>query len=232
MPAPAATAAARPAVPHEHLTHRLLKDIESGVARVTPWLDRYGYWAVVGAVGVEGFGVPAPGQTILEAAAADAASARSRLRIEWVWLAAFLGAALGNSLGYGIGRAGGRELLTRLRVPTRHLARIDDAFARYGGLVVVFGRFFDGPRQLNGIAAGMLAMPWWRFTLFNLIGAALWTSLWALAVYYLDLHLDQLVAWLRLLNPWMAGATLAGVLVVALALLVGWRRRRSLAARR
>ncbi len=63
--------------PAHHPGHRLLVDIEAGVARVEPWLQRYGYWAVFAAVGVEGFGIPAPGQTILEAGAAASASASS-----------------------------------------------------------------------------------------------------------------------------------------------------------
>jgi membrane protein DedA with SNARE-associated domain len=207
--------------PVHQLEHRLLRDIEAGVARVEPWLQRYGYWALFAAVGVEGFGVPAPGQTIMEAGAAAAASSDSRLRIGWILLVAFLAASLGNTLGYVIGRSGGRELLHRMRIDKRHLDKVEDRFDRYGGWLIVFARFFDGPRQLNGIAAGILEMPWGHFTLFNLVGAALWAGFWGLGVYYLDLHLDQVVALIRLVNPWVVAATLTG-LGVAVALL--WRR--------
>jgi len=48
-----------------------------------------------------------------------------------------------------------------------------------------------------------------RFTVFNLMGAALWVSFWGLGVYYIDLHLDGLVALIRRINPWMAAATVA-----------------------
>jgi membrane protein DedA with SNARE-associated domain len=200
------TAAARkPAHPIEH---RLLRDIKAGVARVEPWLERYGYGAVFVAVGLEGFGVPAPGQTILEAGSAASAAANARLHIGWILLVAFLAASLGNTLGYLIGRSGGRELLRRLRINPRHLEKMERHFDRHGGWLIVFARFFDGPRQLNGIAAGILGMPWARFTLYNLAGAALWACFWGLAVYYLDLHLDQVVALIRHINPWVAMATL------------------------
>lgn len=217
VPAPAAEELAHPvplaAVSAEgrHLAHRMLKDIEEAVARVEPWLQRYGYGAVFALVGVEGFGIPAPGQTILEAGAAASAAADSRLRIHWVLLTAFLAASLGNTLGFLIGRAGGRPLLQRLHIPERHLNRVESGFERYGGWLIVFARFFDGPRQLNGIAAGVLEMPWARFMAFNLAGAALWACFWGLGVYYLDLHLDQLVALLRHINPWIAAATLVGL---------------------
>jgi membrane protein DedA with SNARE-associated domain len=209
------------------LAHRGLKDIEDGIARVEPWLQRYGYGAVFVLVGVEGFGVPAPGQTILEAAAAASTSADSRLRIHWVLLTAVVAASLGNTLGYLIGRAGGRPLLRRLRIPERHLTRVEAAFDRFGGWLVVLGRFFDGPRQLNGIVAGILEMPWQHFMVFNLLGAALWACFWGLLVYYLDLHLDQVVSLIRRINPWVAAATLAGLAALALLLWLRVGRRRA-----
>jgi len=201
--------------PAHHLEHRLLRDIEDGVVRVEPWLQRYGYGAIFATVGVEGFGIPAPGQTLLEAGAAASASSGARLRIGWILLTAFVAASLGNSLGYLIGRSGGRELFRRLRIDRRHLDKVEKGFQRYGGWLIVFGRFFDGPRQLNGIAAGILEMPWTRFTIYNLVGAALWACFWGLGVYYLDLHLDQTVAFIRRVNPWMAGMSLAGLGVFA-----------------
>ncbi len=212
------TAAARePAHPFEH---RLLRDIKEGVARVEPWLQRYGYGAVFVAVAIEGFGVPAPGQTILEAGSAASAAANAQLQIGWILLAAFLAASLGNTLGYLIGRSGGRELVRRLRISPRHLDKIERQFDRHGGWLILFARFFDGPRQLNGIAAGILAMPLARFTLYNLAGAALWACFWGLGVYYLDLHLDQVVALIRHINPWVAVATLTGLGVLGVSI---WR---------
>ena len=128
LPGPWAEAAASPPAADtsvhaedHHLTHRLLTDIEKAVAGVELWLQRYGYGAVFVVVGVEGFGMPAPGQTILEAGAAASAARGSRLRIHWVVLAAFLAASLGAALGYLFGRTGGRRLLKRLRIPERHL---------------------------------------------------------------------------------------------------------------
>jgi membrane protein DedA with SNARE-associated domain len=216
------SAAQKPVCPFEH---RLLRDIEDGVARVEPWLERYGYGAVFVAVGLEGFGVPAPGQTILEAGSAASAAANARLRIGWILLVAFLAASLGNTLGYLIGRSGGRELLRRLRVNPRHLDTMERHFDRHGGWLIVFARFFDGSRQLNGIAAGILAMPWARFTLYNLLGAALWVCFWGLGVYYLDLHLDQVVALIRHINPWVAVATLIGLGGVGVSIWRGSSRR-------
>ncbi len=203
--------------------HHIATDLKAEITRIQPVLDRHGYRAVGVAVGVEGAGIPAPGQTILVAAALEAA-ARPRLLIGWVIAAAFAAAVLGNSLGYLIGRRGGRPMLRRLRMNEDRLRRVEDTFERWGGWLIVGARFFDGLRQLNGIAAGVLQMPWWRFTFFNLLGAALWVAAWGLGAYYLDEHMAAILTVIRGLNPWVATATLIGLVVLAAALWVGARR--------
>lgn len=210
------------APPAETLSHRLLEKAQHDIALVKPWLDRYGYGAVFVAVGVEGFGIPAPGETVLVAGALDATSPTG-LNIGGLLLTAFLAAVLGSSLGYWIGHQGGRALLQRFRVDERHLQKIEHGFARYGGGLIVIARFFDGLRQLSGIAAGILKMPWWTFTLFNVLGAVLWVGCWGLGVYYLDEHLHAILGVVRQLNPWVAVMTLAGL---ALLLVYGWYRWR------
>jgi len=209
QPAPVASSA-------ETLSHRLLEKVQHDIASVKPWLDRYGYGAIFVAVGVEGFGIPAPGETVLVASALDATSPTG-LNIGGLLLTAFLAAALGNSLGYWIGHRGGRALLQRFRVDERHLQKIERGFGRYGGGLIVIARFFDGLRQLSGIAAGILKMPWWVFTLFNVLGAVLWVGCWGLGVYYLDEHLHAILAIIRRLNPWVATGTL-----LATGVLIGW----------
>jgi membrane protein DedA with SNARE-associated domain len=206
----------------ESFPHHLLGQIQHKIAAVEPWLDRYGYGAVFAAVGVEGFGIPAPGQTLLIAGAVTAAT-QTDFHIGLLLLTAFLAAVLGSSLGYFIGYQGGRALLHRCRVDERHLDRIERGFNRYGGGLIVIGRFFDGPRQLNGIAAGILKMPWWTFTAYNVLGAVLWVGCWGLGIYYLDEHLHAMLHVIRQLNPWVAAVTLAGA---ALLLAWGWYRWR------
>ncbi|MCB1825674.1 MAG: DedA family protein [Candidatus Competibacteraceae bacterium] len=193
--------------PAETLSHRVLEKVQHDIALVKPWLNRYGYGAVFVAIGVEGFGIPAPGETVLVAGALDATSP-SGLNIGGLLLTAVLAAVLGNSLGYWIGHRGGRALLQRFRVDERHLQKIEQGFARYGGGLIVIARFFDGLRQLSGIAAGILKMPWWTFTLFNVLGAVLWVGCWGLGVYYLDEHLHAILGVVRRLNPWVAAGTL------------------------
>ena len=85
--------------------HWVVQKLEHAVAQVQPFLDRYGYTAVFLAVMVEGFGLIAPGQTLLIAAALTAT--RGNLNIAWVLFWACMASVVGNSLGYLIGLRGG-----------------------------------------------------------------------------------------------------------------------------
>jgi membrane protein DedA with SNARE-associated domain len=188
--------------------------LEQAMARVRPLLHRYGYAALFLTVMVEGCGVFAPGQTVLIAAALTAA--QGNLNIVWVMIWAFGAAVLGNSLGYLLGRWGGRALLARFKVRQDRLARLEGYFGRYGRGVVLMARFFDGLRQLNGIVAGLLKMPWGVFTTVNVLGAVLWTGVWGLGAYFLDKEIHAYHGAYRLIEPWV----LAFTLLAGLALLV------------
>ena len=162
---------------------------ERYLARTQPLLERYGYGAVAAAVLAEGLGISTPGQTLLMAGALDAA--KGRINITWLLFLVAASATIGNSIGYAIGRWGGRAVLNKLKVNTTRQQRLEDIFKRRGSVLMIFARFLDGLRQLNGIIAGVMRMPWWTFTVYNAAGALLWTCAWGLGTYYMgkDIHI-------------------------------------------
>jgi membrane protein DedA with SNARE-associated domain len=147
---------------------------------LAPLLNHYGYLAVGGLVLVEDFGVPAPGETVLIAAAVYAGA--GQLNIFLVGLIAFVAAVIGDNIGFAIGHFGGRPLALKLgRYVFLTPARLDKAeefFTKHGGKVVTIARFVEGLRQANGIIAGITGMHWLKFLAFNALGAALWVGLW------------------------------------------------------
>lgn len=178
-----------------------------------PWLDQYGYFAVFGGVFVEGFGLPAPGETLIIAAALLAE--RGEMQLLLLLLTAWLAAVLGDNLGYVIGRWGGRSLLLKVGVKPSHLEHVERFFNRYGGGVVAAARFFEILRQLNGIVAGSMGMPWWRFLTYNALGAALWVGFWGGGIFLLGKHFAQVEMALRAVAPYitlLGLAALAGLL--------------------
>ena len=96
---------------------------------------------------------------------------------------AWLGGVIGDNIGYAIGYSGGHRLMLRhggrIGITQGKLDQVEKFFARYGSAVILFARFVVVLRQFNGIVAGTLEMPWWRFVTLNAIGAALWVGFWA-----------------------------------------------------
>jgi membrane protein DedA with SNARE-associated domain len=158
---------------------------QNSLALIDQYVATYGVVVLFAMIYFESLGAPVPGESGLIAAAFLAA--RGDFPIEHMVLAVWAGAVLGDSTGYVIGRLGGRRLLHRFgpRVGLSHdrLAKFEDLFRRKGVYVVLIARFVSILRQLNGVIAGSLAMPWPRFFAANAIGAALWTAVWGLGPY-------------------------------------------------
>ncbi|HXN06526.1 MAG TPA: DedA family protein, partial [Nitrospiria bacterium] len=128
-----------------------------------PYLERYGYASVFGVVLVEGFGIPAPGQTLIIAAAVLASEGKFNIVV--LLTLAWTAAVIGDSIGFAIGYAGGRAVRNRTGISGK-ATRMEYAqrfFVKYGGGIVIVARFFEILRQLNGVVAGSIGMPWWRF---------------------------------------------------------------------
>lgn len=124
------------------------------------------------------------------------------MQIVLVLLTAWLAAVLGDNIGYMLGRWGGHRLLLKLGVKSAHLAHVERFFKRYGGGIVIAARFIVILRQLNGVVAGSMEMPWWRFLAFNALGAALWVGFWGGGAFLLGEHFAQVESWFRGLVPY------------------------------
>jgi membrane protein DedA with SNARE-associated domain len=175
-----------------------------------------GYYGLALLVLIEGFGVPAPGETAIIVAAGYAG--HGRLNIVVVAIVAFLAAVVGDSIGFWIGRAGGRRLVLRfgrfVRLTEARLTRAEQFMSRRGPIVVAAARFIEGLRQLNGVVTGVTGMRWPKFVLFNAIGAALWVGAWTTAGYLAGDHIKAIEATVHQYQWYAIGA---GVLVIA-----GW----------
>jgi membrane protein DedA with SNARE-associated domain len=212
---PSGTGGASPAAA-DHQQSAAVRRFERSLARVQPLLQRYGYGAAFVAVMAEGMGIPTPGQTLLMAGALEAAE--GRMSIALLLILVTTAATLGNSVGYAIGRWGGRAALDKLKVNPQRQQHLDDLFKRHGGVVILLARFLDGLRQLNGIVAGVLQMPWWTFTAYNVAGALLWTCSWGLGTYYLGRDIHFIAAFFHRHRPLLLvlGATAFVALLVYL----------------
>jgi membrane protein DedA with SNARE-associated domain len=186
-----------------------MNGLEHMLTQAEPWLHHYGYPAVAVAVMLEGAGIPLPGAILMGGAALLAG--QGELNVLAVWLVACVAAVSGDNLGYWIGRSGGRRLLLRFHPVGRRLGRFEGFYQRFGIWLILFGRFFDGTRQLNGLVAGSASMPWPGFLAADAAGSTLWVSTWVVGLYALERHAAALHRWLAYANPWVAGGALVAL---------------------
>jgi membrane protein DedA with SNARE-associated domain len=144
--------------------------------------------------------------------AAVYAGTRHALDIRWVIAAAAGGAILGDNIGFWVGREFGEPLLdkwghfigldARKRVLGRYL------FARYGGLIVFFGRFVALLRAFAALLAGANGLAPWRFFAFNAAGGIVWATTFGLGGYLLGAGIHRIagpVGWALLLAACVLG---------------------------
>lgn len=164
-----------------------------------PLFDRYGYFAVFLAVFLEDFGLPTPGETTL--VVGSLLAAQGGLNIFLFAFVAWCGAVLGDNVGYSIGRFAARSLILSvgrfLLINERKVELAENAFRRWGPFLVIIARFIEILRQLNGIVAGMVRMPWRRFLVFNALGAGAWVAFWSTLAYELGLRSNKVGSLLR-----------------------------------
>jgi membrane-associated protein len=125
-----------------------------------------------------------PGDSLLFTAGALAAL--GSLELAWLLALAFVATVLADSVNYAIGdRAGRRLLLGRLPfTQPHHLERTERFFAERGRMAIVMARFIPWIRAFTPFVAGMSQVPYYRFLFYNLLGAVVWVSFFALTGYF------------------------------------------------
>lgn len=156
----------------------------------------YGYGAVFVMVLLESSGIPLPGETVLICASVYAGT-QGGLDIRFVIGAAACGAIMGDNVGFWMGRRFGRKLLLKhghhFKIDKRRLALGDYLFARYGGMIVFFGRFIAFLRVYAAILAGINQLRPLVFLFYNAIGGVVWALSFGLGGYLIGQNIYRFV---------------------------------------
>jgi membrane-associated protein len=124
-------------------------------------------------------GIIFPGDSLLFTAGLFAATGKFGLNIVAVAGGAFLAAVLGAQVGYWIGKKYGPRLFSRpdSRIfKAEYVDRSRAFFTKHGSKTIVLARFVPFVRTLAPPMAGMGAMEVRTFTIYNIVGAALWAG--------------------------------------------------------
>jgi membrane protein DedA with SNARE-associated domain len=138
-----------------------------------------------------------------------------RLNVVGVGVLAVLASIAGSCLGYLVGARGGRPLAERwgryVRLTPERLDRMERFFTDHGGVIIVFGRFLDGVRQLLGILSGVSEMTFRRFYVLTSVGAAVWCAVWTTLGYVAGNHVETVSRYLGYIGLGLALLFLAGI---------------------
>jgi membrane protein DedA with SNARE-associated domain len=158
-------------------------------------IHAYGLLVVAGVVGLEGVGIPLPGETALIIASVIAGS-KHELNIVAVIVVAAGASIVGRMIGYLIGLNFGYWLLLKyggyVRITEARIKLGQYLFLRHGGKIVIVSQFIPVLRTLAGILAGANRMPRHLFMAANVIGACIWAVFFGIAAYSLGRQVEKL----------------------------------------
>lgn len=117
-----------------------------------------------------------PGDSLLFAAGALYASGHSGLNIYYLGIMLIAAAFLGNTLNYLLGNYFGPKVFKEKNkvLKLEYYLRTKAFFDRHGGKAVILSRFMPIIRTIAPFVAGVGRMPMARYSLYNIIGGALW----------------------------------------------------------
>jgi len=223
----------------------LLASTLSGLTdHVTSAIGDYGLYAVFVLMAVDAL-FPAASEVVMVYAGAVASGAFADQHIVLfgttlnsgleaylaVAIAGTVGYTVGSIVGWAIGVYGGRPYLERhgrwLHLDAENLERAERWFDRWGSWAVFLGRITPVIRSFVSIPAGVLEIPFVRYTLLTLAGSAIWcfglAGLgWAVGASWENVHND-----FRYVDYLVVAAVVAGVAWLAWSIR---RRRRRRAA--
>jgi membrane protein DedA with SNARE-associated domain len=181
-------------------------------------IHTYGLLVVAGTIGLEGVGIPVPGETALIIASVIAGS-KHELNIVAVILVAAGASIVGRVIGYAIGRNFGYWMLLRyggyVGITEARIKLGQYLFLRHGGKIIIIAQFIPVLRTLAGILAGANRMPRYTFMLTNTVGASAWAAFFGIAAYFLGRQVERLAgsAVFICVAVLLVGAVLAAIFV-------------------
>ena len=128
-----------------------------------------------------------PGDSLLFACGALAASDQSGINLVIFIPVVFIAAALGDFCNYEIGKWVGPKVFTQEHsrfLNKNHLLKAHAFYEKYGGKTIILARFIPIIRTFAPFVAGIGKMTYTHFASYNLIGAAAWVLLFVLGGYF------------------------------------------------
>jgi membrane protein DedA with SNARE-associated domain len=150
--------------------------LNSIIDAITRAIGNHGFPAVLGLMTLESACIPVPSE-VIQLFAGYLVSLH-RMSLFAAVSAGVLGNLIGSWIAWSVGYYGGRPFIERwgryIHVTPARLERSERWFDQHGELAVLIGRCVPLIRTFISLPAGVARMPFWRFSLFTLIGCVPW----------------------------------------------------------
>ena len=171
-----------------------------------------GYPYLVFLMALESSVVPLPSELVIPPAVLLVVAGNSSMTLPGIVTAAALGSLLGACIMYWASRLVGRPLVIRYSglflIPVRKIEQAERWSARFGSFGIFLSRMLPVVRHLIGIPAGVVRMDYKVFSLFTLLGSAIWCAV----LCYVGIKMGQdeylMRGELHRITLWLGGAML------------------------
>ncbi|KEA50466.1 MULTISPECIES: DedA family protein [Mangrovibacter] len=180
-------------------------------------ISQYGYAALL-------IGSLAEGETIT--LLGGVAAHQGLLKFPFVVLCVALGGMLGDQVLYLVGRHYGTRVLYRFRKHRKHISRARKIIINHPYLFVIGSRFMYGFRVIGPVLIGISRLPPRIFFPLNILGAAIWATLFTTLGY---LGGEMVMPLLHQFNSQIKHLIWPAMLLVVVALVIWrfwWQKRR------
>ncbi len=172
-----------------------------------------GYPVIALLMAIESSLLPLPSEVVIPPAAHLAHTGQIPLHIPGIILAGTIGSWLGATVMYWAARLAGRPLFMRygrwVMISPEKIEGAERWAAHYGSPGIFVSRLLPVVRHLIGIPAGVVRMNYQLFSLFTLLGSAVWCSV----LCYVGIKMGQdeglMKGELHRISLWLGGAMLA-----------------------
>jgi membrane protein DedA with SNARE-associated domain len=195
--------------------------IDAVVQWATALIGDWGLPAVFFLMLLESACIPVPSEAIMPFA--GFAVSEGTMTLLSITVAGVAGNVVGSWIAYAVGLYGGRPFIDKygkyVLLRHHHVELAERWFAKYGAATVFFTRCLPIVRTFISLPAGIARMPFWKFTLYTLLGCIPWVLMLGWVGVKLGDHWEDV-------RPLLHYADYA--VVVALVALVVWllvRRR-------
>ncbi len=174
----------------------------------THFIETTGYLGIMILMTLESMVAPVPSEAVLPFA--GFAIFNESLTWQGVIFFSTLGSIIGSLIGYWMGAKGGRPLVEKwgkyLLLDKHDLDITEKWFSKRGDITVFVCRFIPVVRHLISIPAGMGRMNLIKFSIYTIIGAAIWNTLLTIAGYYLQENWGEIMKYSHIIDYFIVAA--------------------------